>query len=191
MIIDHEVIRGCINNDRLCQHILYKKLHGFMLGIAFKYTNDRDTAVDYMNAGFYKLLRKVHLYDFKTPFDVWARVLIKNTIIDEMRKEIKHKHLVKVETVYGMIGDSDMEYEYQKDITDIEENLAVKKLEMADLNKKLDILPSLTKRVVIMQIIEGFTHKQISKLLGITESLSKWHLVKGKNMLREEFYMSF
>ena len=61
-----------------------------MLGIAFKYTNDRDTAVDYMNAGFYKLLRKVHLYDFKTPFDAWARVLIKNTIIDEIRKESRY-----------------------------------------------------------------------------------------------------
>jgi RNA polymerase sigma-70 factor (ECF subfamily) len=176
MIIDHEVIRGCINNDRLCQHRLYKMLHGFMLGIAFKYTNDRDTAVDYMNAGFYKLLRKVHLYDFKTPFDAWARVLIKNTIIDEIRKESRYNEYTDNTLI---IPDESVD------------NEAIKKLDYDSLKIRLNILPKVTKRIIVMQILEGFTHKQISKILGISESASKWHLVKGKNMLREGFYMSY
>lgn len=170
MEIDKELIIGCINNNRLSQHKLYKVLHGFMLGIAFKYTNDRDTAVNYMNIGFYKLITKLHIYDFKTPFSAWARVLIKNAIIDETRREARYK--VKDDLFVRHMDDSI-------------DNLAIKKLDYEGLDKKLDVLGRVTKRVVIMQIIEGFTHKQIAKLLGISESLSKWHLVKGKNILRK------
>jgi RNA polymerase sigma-70 factor (ECF subfamily) len=146
-----------------------------MLGIAFKYTKDRDTAVDYMNLGFYKVLRKIDLYDFKTPFDVWARVLIKNTIIDEIRKQAKHKlNTDKIDVAEESI-----------------ENEAIKKLDYECLDRVLDVLPQITKRIVVMQVLDGFTHKEISKELGISESASKWHLVRGKAMLREGFYMSF
>ena len=193
MEIDKDILVGCINNDRLSQHKLYKKLHGFMLQIAFKYSNDRDKAVDYMNVGFYKLLRKIHLYDFKTPFDSWARVIIKNAIIDEYRKEIKHKNVCSLDKVNYFIGDG-MEQEAieytTKDFYKSTENLAENKFSMERVEYMLRNLGDKTREVIKMQILEGFTHEQIAKILGISVSASKWHLVQGKNYLRNNLVVS-
>ena len=194
MVIDKDMLIGCINNDRLSQHKLYKRLHGFMLQIAFKYSNDRDKAVDYMNLGFYKLLRKIHLYDFKTPFDSWARVIIKNTIIDEYRKEIKYKNTYSLDEVDCFIGDDmeqdTFEFSASRQNYDTDENLADKKFSMERVEYMLRNLGEKTREVIKMQILDGFTHEQIAKILGISVSASKWHLVQGKNYLRNNLVVS-
>jgi RNA polymerase sigma-70 factor (ECF subfamily) len=62
---------------------------------------------------------------------------------------------------------------------------AIEKLSSGDVFKMLQSLPDVTREVMNMQVIEGYTHKEISKALDISESASKWHLVKAKSLLKE------
>jgi RNA polymerase sigma-70 factor (ECF subfamily) len=177
MEVDNKIIEGCISGDRLSQHQLYKQLHGMMIRIAFQHTNDRDTAVDYMNVGFCTLLNKVHKYDFKTPFKAWVKVIIKNRIIDEYRKERKHGVMFGVEDIREFTsGSIENEYDYKSSMERVE-------FLLRGLKEK-------TKEVIKMQIIEGFTHREIAKMLGISESASKWHLVEGKKYLQKVLVVS-
>lgn len=41
-----------------------------------------------------------------------------------------------------------------------------------------------TKSVVNLYIIDGFKHREIAEMLGISEGNSKWHLNKGRNQIK-------
>ncbi|MGN6567472.1 MAG: RNA polymerase sigma factor, partial [Flavipsychrobacter sp.] len=47
-------------------------------------------------------------------------------------------------------------------------------------------LPDATRAVFNMYVMEGFSHKEISKMLGISEGTSKWHLSEGRRVLKDK-----
>ena len=47
-------------------------------------------------------------------------------------------------------------------------------------------LPGATRAVFNMYVMEGFSHKEIGKNLGISEGTSKWHLSEGRRILKEK-----
>ena len=52
--------------------------------------------------------------------------------------------------------------------------------------KLIQTLPDGYKTVFNLYVIEGYSHKDISELLGIGESTSRSQLVKARNMLKEK-----
>jgi RNA polymerase sigma-70 factor (ECF subfamily) len=176
MYVDKEIITGCLNNNQLAQHKLYKLIYGTMMKVCYRYTNNRDDAVDLLNIGFLKVLNKLSKYDDTYPFDVWVRKLLTNTIIDEFRKNKSYKSKV-------LFAEDSTLSTVNKDV--YVNNDAIEKLSSADVFKMMQNLPDVTREVLNMQVIEGYTHKEISKALDISESASKWHLVKAKSLLKE------
>ena len=47
-------------------------------------------------------------------------------------------------------------------------------------------LPSSTRNVFNMYVLDGYPHKEIAEILGISEGTSKWHLSEGRRLLREK-----
>ena len=171
MEIDLELIRGSQKGDPVQQEALYKSLYPWMLHLAFNYTQDRDLAVDLMNQGFYKLITKLSVYREETPFYSWAKVVVKNAIIDEVRKNQRYSSRV------DRVAEPHLTEETV-------ENCSVLKLENDWVDALIDRLPRVTALVIRMQVLEGYTHREIASLLKISESASKWHLSKGKSLLR-------
>ena len=54
-----------------------------------------------------------------------------------------------------------------------------------DLERALDSLPAKTRAVIWLHDVEGYTHKEIGRLFGRTESYSKSQLARGYQRLRE------
>jgi len=176
MHVEKEIISGCLKGHALSQHKLYKISYGIMMKVCYRYTNNRDDAVDLMNIGFCKILKKLEKYDDTYPYDVWLRKVLVNTIIDEFRKNKSYKS--------KMLFAEDSQIERANE-TFYVHNDAEEKLSSGDVFKMMQSLPDVTREVLNMQVMEGFTHKEISGLLNISESASKWHLVKAKNLLKE------
>jgi RNA polymerase sigma-70 factor (ECF subfamily) len=65
-------------------------------------------------------------------------------------------------------------------------NEAEANLRTKDLLRMVQILPPVTREVLNLQVLEGYTHKEIALMLNISESASKWHLVKAKSILKEQ-----
>ncbi|MFT5103916.1 MAG: RNA polymerase sigma factor (sigma-70 family), partial [Candidatus Latescibacterota bacterium] len=57
-------------------------------------------------------------------------------------------------------------------------------LEVAEIQRIIDILPDGYKTVFVLYAIEGYKHGEISELLGISESTSKSQLFKARKMLQ-------
>ena len=176
MHVEREIIVGCVNGNQLAQYKLYKLSYGMMMKVCYRYANSKDDAVDLMNIGFLKILNKLHKYDDTFPYDVWMRKVLTNTIIDEFRKNKSYKS--------KMLFADDSQIEKSNDAFFVH-NDAEEKLSSSDVFKMVQQLPDVTREVLNMQVLEGYTHKEISGLLQISESASKWHLVKAKTILKE------
>ena len=62
---------------------------------------------------------------------------------------------------------------------------ALSNLYMEDLLKLVERLPPATQNVFNLYAIEGFTHVEIGKKIGISEGTSKWHLATARKKLKK------
>ena len=87
----HQLIRGCIKQDRKCQKMLYKAFYGFAMGICLRYANNRDEAAEVMNQGFMKVFTHIERFDTtRGPFKAWLGKIMMNVSIDYYRANLKN-----------------------------------------------------------------------------------------------------
>jgi RNA polymerase sigma-70 factor (ECF subfamily) len=174
MEISDEIIDGCINNQRKSQEILYKKTYSYMMSICFRYTNCPETSKELVNDAFLKILKNIHTFKKEYPFKSWMSKIVVNTIIDHLRS-IKMKQEI--------IKDSNYQDEYENNYYIFNE--ALSKLNIRDLYELLSKLNPTEKAVFNLFAIDGFSHKEISQKLDISEELSRWYLKTARQKLKK------
>jgi DNA-directed RNA polymerase specialized sigma24 family protein len=85
----YQLIRGCVNQDRKSQKLLYKAFYGFAMAICLRYAGDRDEAAEVMNQGFLKVFNNIHKYDEERRFKAWLGKIMTNVSIDYYRANLK------------------------------------------------------------------------------------------------------
>ena len=173
MNIELELITSCLNKERKAQFELYKQSYGFMMSICRRYANSNYEADDLLNLGFMKVLTNLDKYQLKIPFAVWMRKIMINTIIDEYRKNIKHNENISYVEEHL---DSTMSFDI---------NEAMSTLNLEEIQKCIDLLPPVSGKVFNLFIIDGFSHKEISEMLKMSEGTSKWHVNFSRQRLQE------
>lgn len=172
----HALADRCSKGDRKAQKQLFERMYGKMLAVCLRYMGTYDAAQDVLQEGFIKLFSNIHKYNGEGSFEGWARRIMANTAIDELRK-IKHTHISI---------DAD-EYEWLEDVGDNElewnETLFREKERVMRAVQKLS--PAY-RSVFNLYVVEGYTHKEISELLGISTGTSKSNLAKAKMNLKKE-----
>ncbi len=173
-MIEYGIIKRCLKKDRKAQNQLYKECYDVMMSISWRYTNDKKEAIEFVNAGFLKIIINLKKYDKKTPFEFWMRRVFINEIIDQVRK--RNRYQEKFE-----IRESKKIPELQPDskLTDLQEE----KIEW--ILSKVKKLPNKTSQVFILFAFDGYKHKEIAKLLKITEGTSQWHYAYAKKQLKQ------
>lgn len=166
-----ELIKGCINNERSWQEALYKLFHTEMLRVCYNYLPDKELAKEAFNTGFLKVFQSVKNFDIeKGELGGWIRKIMIYTSIDLCRKELKFN------TVSTVAQDQD-DYFIAPSI--------LEKLYFEDILQNIRTLPFATQTVFNLSVLDGFTHKEISEQLNISEGTSRWHLAEAKRKLRE------
>lgn len=166
---DDELISGCLQQHRLAQKYLYQKYFGKMLGIAMRFSSNRDEANDILNRGFLKVFIKLDKYEPTGSFSGWVSKIIWRTAIDYIRSHAKYKQVDDIEKVYDLGIESSV----------IDDLIA------EDLFKIIQQLPPASRTVFSLHVIDGYKHHEIATLLNISEGTSKWHLSDAKKRLRQ------
>jgi RNA polymerase sigma factor (sigma-70 family) len=178
MDIQPQLIESCIKQDRRAEYELYKLSYSYLMGICLRYSKDRDMASEMLNMGYLKILTNLSSYRSEVPFQAWMRRVMINTLIDEYRKNRKQReNMLYVE-----------EYFDNSDFSDV--NDAVSRLNYASILEHIEQLPEATRKVFNLFAIDGFTHREIGELLGISEGTSKWHLNAARQKLKEQIEKS-
>lgn len=170
----HQLIGGCIKQDRACQKMLYKTFYGFSMGICLRYANNRDEAAEVMNQGFFKVFTRITTYDRSRPFKAWLGKIMMNASIDYYRANLKMAYTDDLDKAEHL-SDGD---------------LADKKLNYDDLLKMVQKLPTAYRTVFNLFAIEGYTHEEIGELLNISPGTSKSNLHKARQKLKQMISMA-
>jgi RNA polymerase sigma factor (sigma-70 family) len=167
----NEIVAACQKGKRSAQKALYELFAPKMMGVCMRYANDRESAEDFLQDGFIRVFERIEKFRFEGSFEGWMRRVIVNMIIESFRKK-------KVETeLTDEFPDGD-ELE-----TDDEEASDV-----PSLNVLLDLIHQLPERyrlVFNLYVLEGQTHDQIAKQLGISSGTSKSNLSRARKWLQE------
>jgi RNA polymerase sigma factor (sigma-70 family) len=163
------LIQGCKRHDRESQRLLYQHYYGYAYSICVRYCRTRDEAKEVVNDGFMKVFQKIDQYNQETSFKGWLRRIMVNTSIDLLRKEHHHHQLSSLEVA------SDLTPAHSTIISDLSHT------ELIAIVQQLS--PSY-RAVFNLYVIDGFTHKEISRIMGIAEGTSKSNLLKAREKLR-------
>ena len=175
MQLSREVISLLIQNDRKAQYELYRQWYGKMKGISLRYQNDEQQSEDVVNRAFLKVLKSIESYQPSKPFDAWLARITINENIDACRKSQKLRTLIQY--------DSD-KIDSDTNLNHFEYNEAEKNLDADQLKMMICELPSTTRQVFNLFVIDGYKHHEIADLLSITRGTSKWHLNSARKKVK-------
>ena len=165
----HQLVKGCLNDDRLSQKLLYKAYYGFAMGICLRYAANRYEASEIMNQGFYKVFKNLTKYDITKPFKAWLGRIMVNTSIDYYRSNLKIAYTEELDKAEH-INDTDF---------------ADKNLNYNELLDMISQLPRAYRTIFNLFAIEGYTHEEIGEMLNISIGTSKSNLHKAREKLKK------
>lgn len=163
------LIDGLKQGDRQSQSIFYKQYFGKMLGIAMRYSSDKEEAHSILNLAFYKVFKSIFSYKNTGKFDAWVAVIVKRTALDQCKK-VKYYH----EEIDGTQN-------HDRGII----NEGLNNLLVEEIYALIQGLPPASRNVFSLHVLEGYKHDEISKMLNISTGTSKWHVSNARKLLQE------
>ena len=166
---EETLLQGCRQRDEKAQRALYEKFSPIMYPLCLRYVKEVDEAEDVMITGFMRAFEKIDSYSGTGSLGAWLRKIMINQALGHLRKNKTMYLEVDVETA-----------EHQMDFS-----CSADQLEAEDLLKMIRNLPLGYRTVFNLFAIEGYSHKEISKLLGISENTSKSQLNRARKLLQK------
>lgn len=162
----NKLILRSAKNDRIAQKEIYQLFAGKLFSICLKYSKNKQEAQDNFQDGFVTIFAKIDTYNFKGSFEGWLKRVMINTILLKYRKK----------SVLNIVTE------------EIPDEVVV---EVDDDEISLDFLLSLIKElperyrmVFNLYVLDGFSHKEIAKMLKIAEGTSKSNLARARMILK-------
>lgn len=173
MTIDPKILTACAEGNRRAQNELYQLCYSPLMSVCLRYKPDRDEAASMLNVGFLKILKNLDKYSVETPFIAWIKRIMINTLIDDYRKRKKDQ----------VVEHRDFS-EFQSDIKGFDFNAADQAFDAEQIRSIVNELPEMTKKVFNLYAIDGYNHKEVAKMLDMSEGTSKWHLSTARKKLK-------
>ena len=164
----NETIALAGQNNRHAQHQIYSKFAGKMLSVCRTYVRDVHHAEDLMITGFMKVFANIRNFENKGSFEGWIRRIMVNECISFIRAQKKVSFL-------------EDEFITEGSFNNIESGMSVD-----DIQFLIDSLPDGYRMIFNLYAIEGYKHREIADMLGISEGTSKSQLSHARRVLQEQ-----
>jgi RNA polymerase sigma-70 factor (ECF subfamily) len=168
-----DIIEQCKQNNRKAQMQLYNQYCNGMYIVAKRFLKDAQEAEDVVQEAFIKAFSKLHQYKAEVTFGAWLKRIVVNKSIDVLKS--KKQQLVELEEVHLKVVDTAHNDKWLVDDT----------ITVNDVKQAINRLSEKYQYVVMLYLIEGYDHKEISEILSITEVASRTQLSRGKVKLQE------
>ena len=142
-----------------------------MYAVCLRYANNSEDAQDLLQEGFIKIFRNLHRFRAEGSFEGWIRRVFVNTAIEHYRKKSAQLSSVS-EKEENTIEDTDI--------------TALDSLAEKDILNLIQELSPGYKTVFNLYVVEGYSHKEIGEMLGISEGTSKSQLARAKAILQKK-----
>jgi RNA polymerase sigma factor (sigma-70 family) len=164
-----KLILGCANKEPIAQEQLYRLFAGKMFALCLKYSKNKEEAEDNLQDGFIQIFDKISQFKNKGSFEGWMKRIIINTALQKYRD----KNVLNV--VYDFVDEEEVMVEVEED-----------DISLDYLLKLIQELPNQYRLVFNLYVLDGYSHKEISKELKISEGTSKSNLSRARAILKEK-----
>ena len=155
--------------------MLYDRYSPKLFGLCKRYVKGREDAEDVLLEGFFKIFKHIQQYSGSGSFEGWMRRIVVNEALMFLRKGHNFKADVELNNID--IGSQ----------ISVEDELAAQ-----DILDLLDLLPTGYRTVFNLYVLEGYKHREIAEILGISINTSKSQLIlarkKLQGMIRQRQY---
>ena len=136
--------------------------------MCLKYSRNKTEAEDSLHDSFMTIFDKVDQYGFKGSFEGWIKRITVNTVLQKYRKD-QHLNVVSENT----------EGEVEVETEDMD-------ISLSTLLGYIQELPHKYRLTFNLYVLDGYSHKEISEMLGTSTGTSKSNLARAKAILREK-----
>jgi RNA polymerase sigma-70 factor (ECF subfamily) len=160
-----ELIRGCLNSNRITQKALYDRYRRRMFTLAYRMVSDWELAHDVLQDAFIEVFKSIHLLKEPSALGGWIRTIVVRCAISKIRER---KKLV-------------FELPEPETLSQFDDLFTGEQLDRA-----IRSLPAGNRMVFILIEVEGYKHREVAEILNITEGTSKSQLNYAKTLLRKK-----
>jgi len=171
-LTERDLIERSLKGDRTSQQDLFDMYAAKMLAVCTRYARHKAEAEDLFQEGFIKVFTNLEKYSGEGSFEGWIRRIMINTSLKSISKKSFKNESIGIE-------------DYQQNDNKIAPEV-FSKLSVDDLMKLVNELPDGYKFVFNLYAIEGYSHKEIAKMLKVEVSTSRSQLVKARRMLQQK-----
>jgi len=168
----HQLIINCKKRDIKSQSEIYHLFAGKLFALCLKYSKTKQSAEDNLQDAFITIFDKIDQYKFKGSFEGWMKRIVINTSLQTYREK---NVLNLVEENYP----DEVEVEIDED-----------DLSLDFLLKIIQELPERYRMVFNLYVLDGYSHKEISGMLGIAEGTSKSNLSRARLILKDKIELN-
>ncbi len=171
--IDAAIVKRAARGDTKAHEILYRAYAAPVYSIALRFTRIPAQAEDLLQETFIEVMRSIAGFRGEAPVGMWIRRIAVSKALMFLRSAW-HRRGQSLdddwdETTPGEIGGHGSPAQPDQAL---------------DLDAALGNLPPVSRAVVWLHDVEGFTHKEIAGLMGKSESFSKSQLSRAYQRLR-------
>lgn len=167
MLTEIQIIKDCKQGVKSSQYELVRRYSGMLLSVARRYVPDNATAKDILQESLIRIFANIDGYKHTGSFEAWMRTITIRSALGYLRKT-HHTREVALNT----------DFVHPKVNPDV-----LSKIGMEELIRLIQQLPDGFRNVFNLKEIEGYSHKEIGKMLDITESTSRSQLTRAKKIL--------
>ncbi len=167
---EEQMLAGTLKNNAAAQEALYDRYSPRMLSVCYRFAKSREDAEDMLQEGFIKIFTQLHQYRNEGALEGWIRRIIVHTCINVLKKNKKFSETVDLIHAYAF---------------HTKEDLIPSIIQAKQVVECIRMLPLGYKTVLNLYAIEGYSHKEIGKMLDIEESTSRSQYTRAKAMLED------
>ena len=165
------ILERAIEGDERAFKRIYDLLAGKMYSLCVRFAGNTNDANDMFQEAFIRVYKSLGAYKGIGVFEGWVRKIFVNTCLDHLKS--------KQRRLYSELNES-VETRVSTDLNGID------KLSKEELMRIIQQLPNGYRLIVNLYLVEGYSHKEISEMLGIAEGTSKSQLSRARLLLQKE-----
>lgn len=172
MLSEEEIVKRCRSLDRHAQEFLFNHHYKELYLIAMRYLSDHHNAEDVLIQSFTKVFKNLKKFTYRGSGSLgrWIRTIL----INESIRFLNKRNLLQ-------FNEDLMHLDQQNQAAD-----GLQQMQAKDIMKLIERLPTGYRTVFNLYVIEGYAHKEIAQMLGVSENTSKSQLRKARNQLMND-----
>lgn len=163
-----KLIKRCQNKELNAQKALYELYSSKLFSLSLKYSKNYAEAQDNLQDAFICIFEKIHQYKYKGSFEGWMKRITINTALSRYRNQ----------KVFAL--------NHEENIIQPEVDLDDHGISLQQLLKCIQELPNRYRMVFNLYVLDGYSHKEIAKIMDISEGTSKSNLARGRHILKDK-----